>query len=87
MPVVNVHRYAPSVSLNGTIVVSGTLTIPPEGAVFEMHNPPFNATGTWTLFTFDTLSGDVADLSIDNQTGFTPGAPYLDGNTIKIVLS
>lgn len=87
MPVVNVHRYAPSVSLNGTVVVSGTLEIPAGGAVFEMHNPPFNAVGTWTLFTFDTLVGDVADLSIDNQTEFTAGTPYLDGNSIKIVLS
>lgn len=87
MPVVNVHRYAPSVSLNGTVVVSGTLEIPAGGAVFEMRNPPFNATGTWTLFTFDTLVGDAADLSIDNQTGFTAGVPYLDGNSIKIVLS
>ena len=87
MPVVNVHRYAPSASLEGTVVVSGTLDIPAGGAVFEMHNPPYTSAGTWTLFTFDSLTGDVADLSIDNQTGFTVGAPYLDGNTIKVVLS
>lgn len=86
MPVVNVHRYAPSVSLNGTIVVSGTLDIS-AGVEVELNNPPFNATGTWTLFTFGTLVGSAGNITLVNNTAFTPSNLRVDGNSILVDLA
>jgi hypothetical protein len=85
MPVVNVHRYATS-NTSGTIAVTGTLDIS-SGVIVELRNPPFNQTGVWTLFTFGSLVGSVSNITIDNQTTFTSGAPYLSGDGLSILIT
>lgn len=86
MPVVNVHRYSPSASLNGTVVVEGTLDIS-AGIIFEMNNPPYTSTGTWTLFTFGTLVGTVGNITLANNTAFTPSNLRVSGNSILVDLA
>lgn len=87
MPVVNVHRYVVAgEQTGGTFVVTGQLDVT-AGLTVEMRNPPFTAAGTWTIITFGSLVGTVGNIAIDNQTGFTAGAPYIDGSSIKIALS
>jgi len=87
MPVVNVHRYViAGDQTGGTFVVTGPLDVT-AGLVVEMRDPPFTAAGVWTIITFGSLVGTVGNITIDNQTGFTAGTPYLDGNAVKVVLS
>lgn len=85
MPVVNVHRYAPSNS-SGTIAVSGTLDVS-SGVTVEMRNPPFSSAGTWTLFTFGTLVGSVSNITIVNLTGRPESNLRVSGTSILIDLA
>jgi hypothetical protein len=87
MPIVNVHRYVVAGDRVGGTVEIDDLDLT-NGLTVEMRNPPFNATGVWTIISYNTITGPVSNITIDaSATGFTAGAPYLDSNTVKVVLS
>jgi autotransporter-associated beta strand protein len=78
--------YVPIQRVGGTVAVATVLDVR-AGLIIELRRPPFTYGGIWTLLTFQTLLGDVSDITIDNKTPFTAGTPYREGNAIKIDLS
>ena len=90
MPVVNVHRYVIAGDRVGGTVEIETLNLT-NGLTVEMRNPPFTSAGIWTIISYTTgvnvNSGTVAAITIVPPAGFTAGTPYLDGTTIKVVLT
>ena len=90
MPVVNVHRYVIAGDKVGGTVQIETLDLT-NGLTVEMRNPPFTSAGIWTIISYTTgvnvNSGTVAAITIVPPSGFTAGTPYLDGTTIKVVLT
>lgn len=90
MPVVNVHRYVIAGDRVGGTVEIETLDLT-NGLTVEMRNPPFTSAGIWTIISYTNgvgvNSGTVAAITIVPPAGFTAGTPYLDGTTIKVVLT
>lgn len=91
MPLVRTRRVilgaVVPVRTGGTYEVVGDLDVS-AGLVIELRSSIFNQTGIWTLVTWTgSLTGSIGNVTIDNQTGLTDSAPYVDGKSIKIQLS
>jgi len=89
MPTIKVIRkfIAPSIKIGGTFEVTGNINIS-SGLTIELNSSVFNSAGIWTLVTWTgTLTGTVANITIVNNTSYTAGYIYADGNAFKIVLS
>jgi hypothetical protein len=89
MPVVNVHRFVVTPTNTGGTIVATTLDLT-NPLVFELRSSIFNAAGIWTLVTYGSVTNPgllSTNFTIDNQTGFTAGTPYLSGSSVKIQLS
>ena len=74
MPVVNVHRYVGTVSVNttreqtvGTLVFGGATTV-------LLDATAFTAPGTYSIFKYTTFAGGQAQL--DTYVTFTPPAGF-----------
>jgi hypothetical protein len=89
MPSNCVHIYKSVLNNIGGTVQIDTLDLT-NGLTVEMKSSVFNARGVWTIISFtdgiNVDSGTVGSITIIAPTGFTAGTPYLDGNTIKVVL-
>ena len=90
MPVVNVHRYVIAGDRVGGTIEIETLDLT-NGLTVEMRSAVFITAGIWTIISYTNGVGvdssSVAAITIVPPAGFTAGTPYLDGTTIKVVLS
>ena len=91
MPLVRVHRIVLTAPIpsrtGGTYEVVGDFDVS-TGLIIELRSSIFNQVGIWTLVTWTgSLTGSIGNITIDNQTGLTASAPYVDGKSIKIQLS
>ena len=91
MPLVRTRRVilggGPVARIGGTYEVVGDFDVS-AGLIIELRSTIFNEAGIWTLVTWTgNLIGNIGNVTIDNQTGLTDSAPYVDGNSIKIQLS
>ena len=87
MSLVIVHRYAIDDTIyRKTIEVMTTFDIR-LGLTIELNAVAFDSPGTWVLFKFLTLLGDVNTISVINNTSYNAGVPYISGNEIRIRLS
>lgn len=70
MPLIFVQRYAPAgiAAGTGTQTVTGTLDIS-AGAVVEIDPTVFTVAGTYTIFTYGTLTGSAATNLTADLTG------------------
>lgn len=77
MPVVFVQRYSPRVSAGlGTQAVTGTLTLG-NPTIVEIDPTIFTAAGTYTIFTYGTLSPSNA-VALNYLQAAGPGLPAGD---------
>lgn len=91
MPLVRTRRIILTVPIpartGGTYEVVGDLNVS-AGLIIELRSNIFNQAGAWTLVTWTgNLTGTIGNVTIDNQTGLTVSNLYIEGKSIKVVLS
>jgi hypothetical protein len=89
MPTIKVVRktLGPNVKIGGTFEVTGNINIS-AGLTIELNPSVFNGAGLWTLITWTgTLTGTTSNITIVNNTSYTAGPVYMEGNAFKIALS
>ncbi len=95
MPIINVHRYAPSESyevanLGGMQTYPGTATFTKGGVVnFVLKGDIFNASGTWALFQADggIVGYSPGDITVTPPSGRTASNIRKNLNRILVTLT
>lgn len=81
MALVFVQRYAPATAGAATQYVTGTLDVS-AGCIVEFDPTIFTVPGTYTIFSYGTLTGTVGNFSADaaslTECGFTSAVFAVD---------